>query len=324
MEAEIRGPEEDDTSALHPDVTVRQLRYFVVLGEELNYRRAAERLFITQPALSTAIKALEHQFGVPLFTRNTREVALTECGSAWLPQVRTALRGVDSAVENLVTLARSNRRIKLGYLIGTGADVLFRLVRHFEATYPEIRVESKEFDFNDPTAGLADGSTEVAIIRPPVDLPEHRMLILDAENWVACLPRDHPLAQRSEVRITELLDDPIVVAPGSAGRWRDYWMAMDARDGRPPIIAAIATTYEEETTTIARGLGISFTSEASARLYNRPGIAYVPIVDRRRNYTALAWHPARLSEDASLLIRQVHDEWSFDEGQSMEQPATYF
>ncbi|CAN5547619.1 LysR family transcriptional regulator [soil metagenome] len=309
---------------MHPDVTLRQLRYFVVLGEELNYRRAAERLFITQPALSTAIKALEHQFGVPLFTRNTREVALTELGTAWLPQVRAALRGVDSAVENLVSLSQSNRCIKLGYLIGTGADILFRLVRHFEAAYPEIRVESKEFDFNDPTAGLAGGSTEVAIIRPPVDLPEHRMLILDAENWVACLPRDHPLAQRSEVRITELLDDPIVVAPGSAGRWRDYWMAMDARDGIPPTIAAVAATYEEETTTIARGLGISFTSEASARLYNRPGIAYVPIVDRRRNYTALAWHPARLSEDASLLIRQVHDEWSFDEGQAVEQPATYY
>jgi len=65
------------------DVTLRQLRYFAVLGEELNYRRAAERLFITQPALSTAIKQLEHQLGVMLFTRTTREVALTELGQAW-------------------------------------------------------------------------------------------------------------------------------------------------------------------------------------------------------------------------------------------------
>ena len=64
-----------------------------MLGEELNYRRAAERLFITQPALSTAIKQLEHQLGVMLFTRNTREVALTELGAAWLPKVRDALRG---------------------------------------------------------------------------------------------------------------------------------------------------------------------------------------------------------------------------------------
>jgi DNA-binding transcriptional LysR family regulator len=149
------------------------------------------------------------------------------------------------------------------------------------------------------------------------------MLILDAEDWVACLPRDHRLAGRSELTIAELLDDPIVVAPTSAGRWRDYWMAMDARDGRPPTIAAVAATYEEETTTIARGLGISFTSAASARLYDRQGIVYVPIVDRPRNYTALAWHPANLSREAAELIRHVREQWSFGKGHFRELAATY-
>lgn len=294
-----------------------------MLAEELNFRRAAEKLFITQPALSTAIKSLEHQTGATLLNRNTREVTLTEVGAAFLPIARDALRAIDSAVDDLVSLARRNRRIRLGYLIGTGADVLFRLVRHFEAAYPEITVEPREFDFSDPSAGLADGTTEVALVRPPLDLPEHRMLILDSENWVTCLPRDHRLAQRSEVSITELLDDPIVVAPGTAGRWRDYWMATDVRNGIPPKIAAVAATYEEETTTIARGLGISFTSESIARLYHRQGIAYVPIVDRRPSFTALAWHPAHLSEDAAALIRQVRDEWSFDGDQATERPATY-
>jgi DNA-binding transcriptional LysR family regulator len=306
------------------DVTLRQLRYFAVLGDELNYRRAAERLFITQPALSTAIKQLEHQLGVMLFTRNTREVALTELGAEWLPKVREALHGIDSAVDDLIALSAHYRRIRLGYLIGTGADLLFRLIRHFEVGHPEIKLEPREFDFSDPTAGLADGTTEVAIIRPPVDLPEHRMFILDAESWVACLPRDHRLARRSELSIAELLEEPIVVAPSTAGCWRDYWMAMDARDGKPPTIAAVAATYEEETTTIARGLGISFTSEASARLYERQGIVYVPITDRPRNYTALAWHPAGLSHEAAELVRHVREEWSFGEGQPVERPATYY
>jgi DNA-binding transcriptional LysR family regulator len=295
-----------------------------VLGEELNYRRAAERLFITQPALSTAIKQLEHQLGVLLLRRNTREVALTEIGAAWLPKVHDALRGIDSAVDDLIAISAHYRRIRLGYLIGTGADLLFRLVRHFEVAHPEITVEPREFNFSDPTAGLADGSTEVAIIRPPVDLPEHRMFLLDAEDWMACLPRDHRLAARSELQIAELLDEPIVVAPGTAGRWRDYWMAMDARDGKPPTIAAVAATYEEETTTIARGLGISFTSEASARLYDRQGIAYVPITDRPRSYTALAWHPAGLSREAAELVAHVREEWSFGEGKPVERPATYY
>ncbi|WP_236950036.1 LysR family transcriptional regulator [Mycobacterium sp. MS1601] len=290
---------------------------------ELNYRRAAEKLYITQPALSTAIKQLEHQFGVQLFTRNTREVALTDLGAAWLPQVQQALGGVDAVMENLVTLSGTRQgRLRFGYLIGTGADLLFRIVRHFESAYPDVAVEPIEFDFSDPTAGLADGSADVALIRPPVDLPEHRMLILDSESWVACLPRDHRLADRDELVIAELLDDPIVCAPLTAGSWRDYWMAMDARGNRPPTIAAVAATYEAETTSIARGLGISFTTSSVARFYDRPGIVYVPITDRPPCHTALAWHPAQLSPQSDALIRYVQDQWNFGDGEDVPVPAT--
>ena len=293
-------------------MTLRQLHYFAVLGEELNYRRAAEKLFITQPALSTAIKQLEHHFGVVLFRRSTREVALTDLGAAWLPQVQQAIAGVNAVVDNLVMLSGTRLGVlRVGYLIGTGADLLFRLVRHFEAAYPDVTVEPKEFDFSDPTAGLSDGTTEVAVIRPPVDLPEHRMLILDSESWVACLPRDHRFAQRSEVVIAELLDDPIVCAPLTAGTWRDYWLAMDARGTRPPTIAAVAATYEAETTAIARGLGISFTTSSVARFYDRPGIAYVPISDRPPSHTALAWNPGNLTPQADALVRLVQQQWSF-------------
>ena len=285
-----------------------------MLAEELNYRRAAERLFITQPALSTAIKQLEHQFGVVLFIRSTRDVALTDLGAAWLPQVLQALGGVDAVVGNLVTMSGTRQgRLRVGYLIGTGADLLFRLVRHFESAFPEVTVEPIEFDFADPTAGLAEGSTDVAIIRPPVDLPEHRMLMLDAESWVVCLPRDHRLADRAEVSILELLDDPIVCAPLAAGTWRDYWLAMDVRGNRPPTIAAVAATYEAETTSIARGLGISFTSSSVARFYDRPGIVYVPITDRPQSYTALAWKPNALTPQADALVRHVREHWNFGE-----------
>jgi DNA-binding transcriptional LysR family regulator len=251
---------------------------------------------------------------VQLFARNTREVMLTDIGAAWLPTVRRTLGGVDQAVSALVELASANRgRIRLGYLIGTGADMLFRLVRRFEEAYPDIEIEPTEFDFSDPTAGLASGATEVALIRPPVDLTEHRMLVLDSEDWVACLPRDHRLAERAEVSITELLDDPIISAPVSAGTWRDHWLAIDARDGREPVVAAVASTYEAETTLVARGLGISFTTQATARLYDREGVVYVPITDRPPSCTNLAWLPRTLTTAGELLVRHVRTEWGLDD-----------
>jgi DNA-binding transcriptional LysR family regulator len=286
------------------DVTLRQLRYFVVLSEELNYRRAAERLFLTQPALSTAIKHLEHQFDVELFIRNTRGVLLSDVGRQWLPRVHDVLASVDMAVEHLVSLAGSSGgRLRVGYLIGTGADLLFRLIRQFESAHPEMSIEATEFDFSDPTAGLSDSTSDVALIRPPVQLPGHSMVTLDAESWVTCLPLDHRLAGRESVDIGELLDDPIICAPESAGIWRDYWLATENRGGRAPVIGGVAATYESEMTMVSRGLGISFTTESSARLYDRPGITYVPITGRPPSYVALAWDPQKLNRAGEALVR---------------------
>src|SRR6266568_1455567 len=108
-----------------PDVNLRALRYFEALGTELNYRRAAEKLFITQPALSAAIQNLERVVGDRLFDRDTRSVSLTVTGREWLPHVRKALAEMDSALEAVAMLV-DYAHIRLGYLIGTGADLLFR------------------------------------------------------------------------------------------------------------------------------------------------------------------------------------------------------
>ncbi|MEN8584029.1 LysR family transcriptional regulator [Burkholderia sp. RS01] len=287
-----------------PDVSLRLLRYFEVLGSELNYRRAAEKLFITQPALSGAIQQLERAIGDRLFDRDTRSVALTKLGRDWLPYVRKALAEVDLAREAVAMLV-DHAHVRIGYLIGTGADLLFQLLDGADRAFPDITIETVEYDFSDPSAGLASGATDIALLRPPVDVPGLEMAVVAEESWVACLPRSHRLANRSELRIEELLDEPIIVAPQSAGRWRDYWLAADARQGKPPIVAAEAATYEAETTMVARGVGLSFTTSSMVRLYDRPGIKFVPIIDRPTSFTAVAWRPERLSTAMRPLVQHM-------------------
>ncbi|GAA1240029.1 LysR family transcriptional regulator [Janibacter melonis] len=289
---------------MNRDVSLRLFKYYEALATDLNYRKASERLFISQPALSAAIRQLEGHVGERLFDRDTHSVALTAVGREWLPYVRSALREVDSALDAVETLVGS-AQIRVGYLTGMGADLLFELLDGVEDELADITVESTEFDFTDPTAGLASGSTDIALLRPPVDVTDLEMVVVAEESWVACLPRTHRLAGREELRIDELLDEPIVVAPVSAGRWRDYWMAADARKGRPATIAAEAATYEAETTLIARGVGISFTTSSLMRLYDRPGIQFVPIVDRPISYTALAWRSGRLSASGRQLVQHM-------------------
>jgi DNA-binding transcriptional LysR family regulator len=300
-----------------PDVSIRLLRYFVELGDRLNYRRAAEQLFISQPALSSAIKQLEQQLGARLFERDTHRVVLTEFGEACLPRARTAVETVDHALRDMRREARKTGRLRIGYLIGTGADQLFRILHEFQAEFPGIRVEATEFDFSDPTAGLAADSVDVALLRPPVALPEHRMVVVATESWVACLPLNHPFAKREALDIADLLEEPIIAAPETAGTWRDYWIAADARGGRPAPVSGIAPTYEAELTLVAMGAGISFTTSSLARLYSRPGVRFVPILNRPPSLTALAWNPRHMTPELQLLTDSIRASGRFEDEQPL-------
>jgi DNA-binding transcriptional LysR family regulator len=289
---------------LKNDVTLRLLRYFETLAAELNYRRAAELLYISQPALSSAISQLERLIDDRLFDRDTRSVALTALGREWLPHVRAALREVDAALDAVEKLV-DHAPVRIGYLIGTGADLLFQLLESNEEHELGIQVETVEYDFSDPTAGLADNAVDIALLRPPVELKNVEMALVSEESWVACLPRTHRFAARESIDISELLDDPIVVAPESAGRWRDYWLAADLRKDRPAVVAAVADTYESEVTHVARGTGISFTVSSSMRLYERPGVRFVPLTGRPTTHTALAWRPDRLSPSGRQVVQHM-------------------
>jgi len=290
------------------DVSLRQLRYFAVLGRELSYRRAAEILFVSQPAISLAIKQLEAEIGVKLLIRDTQSVALSDAGRVWLPKVIDTLNRVDQLSREMSEWARGVEGVlRIGYLVGIGTALLTTILPAFEEAYPHVEVETIEYDFSNPTAGLSTGVVDVAIVRPPIDLPEHEILIVEKESWVACLPRNHRFAGREALSILELLDEPIIAAPESAGIWRDHWIAKDVRAGKPANIAGIASTYELEFTAIARGLGISFTTSGAQANYPRPGIVFVPITDRDPTYLALAWKRGEASSQAMRFLASARE-----------------
>jgi DNA-binding transcriptional LysR family regulator len=282
------------------EVTQRQLRAFSVVAHELNFSRAAALLHISQPALSLCIQQLEKALGVRLLERNTRAVALTDAGIAFLDKLTPALTALDEAVTTARGWATGAIGVlRIGYLIGAGLEELPRLLRDFSTRYPNVRVETVEYDFSDPSAGLRTGDVDIALIRPPIDL-DIETLVLSHEGWVACVAADHPFATRSEVPLAEVLAEPIVAAPSSAGSWRDYWIAADYRLTAPATIVAEAATFESEFNTVAQGKGISITVETAARYYRRPGVTFVPISDAPPCSVALAWlqdeHPPAMAQ----------------------------
>jgi DNA-binding transcriptional LysR family regulator len=283
------------------DAHLRELRYFVAVAEELHFTAAAARLFISQPALSKQIRALEQRLGFPLFDRQPSGVILTAQGRTLLPVVRDLLADWDRVYAEARNVGRT-RQLVLGMQTAVGRDLQRQALERFRERAPDWTVSLRLVGWNDPTAGLADGTSDLAFVWLPVpgDGIETRLLASE-RRWVA-LPTNHRLASLDEIPFAELLDEPFVALPANAGPLRDYWLATDARGGRRPRIALEAAAPDEVFEAVAAGIGVALIAEGNARIYKRPGVVYRLVPDLGPAELAVAWRSADDREIIRLFV----------------------
>ncbi|SEN54483.1 DNA-binding transcriptional regulator, LysR family [Actinacidiphila rubida] len=274
------------------DVHGRDLRYFTVVAEELHFTRAAERLYVSQPALSKQIRALERQLGTPLFVRDRHGVALTAAGTALLPHARRVLEAWDAArgaVEEAKAAQRST--LVVGMSTSPGRGGLLPAVRsRFTAACPEAVLRLRQVGWEDPSAGLADGTSDVAFVWLPLPGEDrYAHLVVAEEPRLVALPERHPLAGRDAVDFAELAAEPFLALPAAAGPLRDYWLALDARGGRPPRIGAEVASTEETYEALTAGLGVVLLAAGNAPLVSLGGVVTRPVRGISPSRFALAW-----------------------------------
>lgn len=274
------------------DVHGRDLRYFVAVAEELHFTRAAERLFVSQPALSKQVRMLERQLGAPLFERHPQGVKLTPVGAALLPYARQVLAAWDAAWVS-VEQARSEQRATLviGMSTSPGRGGLLPAIRsRFAAAHPEARVNLHQVGWDDATAGLADGTTDVAFVWLPVPAPErYAWIVVAQEPRLVAMSSAHRLADRDELDFAELLDEPFLALPARAGPLRDHWLAIEARDGSPPRIGAEIASTGEAYEALVDGQGICLLAAGNAPLVALDGVITRPVRGLSPSQLALAW-----------------------------------
>jgi len=275
---------------LPPNVTLAQLSYFVTVAEELNFTRAAERLHVSQSPLSQAIRALETNLGVTLLNRTSRHVELTEAGEELLPAARAAL----GAVEHAVRVARGAASgeppvVRVGFLAYGACEVIDQSLAAFAAPVSKLKLETRQTDFSDPTAGLADSAVDAAFLRLPVSSQELEVEPLTSEPRVVVLPGWHPLAGRDSIAVGDLLDEHWLQMPGRDQLWRDFWLATAHRHGVTPLLGPEVRTIEEQLTATITGAYVSLTPASVAVSYPRHGLSYVPVDDVERSEVAIAW-----------------------------------
>ncbi|HEY6747877.1 MAG TPA: LysR family transcriptional regulator [Mycobacteriales bacterium] len=278
------------------DVDTRLLRYFAAVAMEGNLTRAAERLFVSQPALTKQIRRLESQLGVRLFTRSRAGMTLTAAGQALADRVPALLAGWDQALREARNAAsRAGHVLRVGYLAGAANEATQQIITAFARRRPGWRLEMRAASWTDPTAGLAGGDADVALLRLPFPGQDSlRVETLFTEPRCVALPAAHPLAARDRIRFRDLWDEPFVAAPAETGEWRDWWLAADEREGHPVRIGAVTDTGQPDDwlTAIANGDGIALAPESAARYYARPGVAYRPVTEVSPSQVGVAWPPA--------------------------------
>jgi DNA-binding transcriptional LysR family regulator len=293
------------------DVHGRDLRYFVAVAEELHFTRAAQRLYLSQPALSKQIRMLEQQLGAPLFERDRRAVTLTAVGAALLPHARRVLAEWDQAWQ---AAERAKGVQQATLLVGMSTSparggMLAAIRSRFTAAHPGAIVTLREVGWEDPTAGLASEQADLAFVWLPLPGPErYRWTVVAEEPRLVAMPAGGPLARRLErqlpgpgaaVDFADLLGEPFLALPPAAGPLREYWLATDARAGRPALIGAEVSSAGETYEALMDGRGIVLLAAGNAPLVALDGVITRPVAGLSPGQLALAWRAA----DTRPLVR---------------------
>lgn len=278
------------------DVDTRLLRYFSAVAMEGNLSRAAEGLFVSQPALTKQIRRLESQLGVRLFTRSRAGMTLTAAGQALADRVPAVLTGWDQGLREARSAAsQADRVLRVGFLAGAANEATQQIIAAFTRRRPGWRVEMRAASWTDPTAGLASGDADVALLRLPFPgQASFRVEVLITEPRYVALPASHRLAARDHIPFRDLWDEPFVAAPAETGAWRDWWLAVDECEGHPVRIGAVTDSGQPDDwlAAIANGGGIALAPESAARYYARPGVIYRPVTKLSPSQVGVAWPPA--------------------------------
>lgn len=238
---------------------MRQLRYFVTVAEELSFRRAAERLHISQPPLSQHIKALEDEMGVQLFHRTRREVKLTESGQAFLRETRILLDQMRTAVDAAVRAGKAD----VGTLrIGLATSALFHLVSQvkllIEARFPDVTLSWIDMASADQVKAVSLGLLDLGIVHARSDRAEVQRQLIYREPLVAVLPSRHRLAQLPGFKLSMLADEPMVALRRDCGpAIYDSIVACCHEAGFTPEIKHVARSPLTIFQMVRLGLGVS-------------------------------------------------------------------
>lgn len=249
---------------------LRSARYFIAVAEELHFGRAADRLRMSQPPLSQAIKQLEREVGIRLLDRTNRSVALTAAGAAFLEACRSLLLHADAVAEVPRLAARGVRtRVTVGTVASALSWPLPQALAGLREAAPELTVRIQELDTDEVVGRLADGSIDVALARLATSRPGVRTEVLLRDQFCVLLPGSHPMAApdttAEPIELGVLADEPWVwLAREVSVDYHDEMAAACRAAGFSPRVHHWARSIATQIAIVQCGAGVTIIPHASA------------------------------------------------------------
>ncbi|AET92655.1 transcriptional regulator, MarR family with acetyltransferase activity [Burkholderia sp. YI23] len=254
------------------DLNLRDIRALIAVAEAGSFTRAAERLHLSQPALTVQIRRLEEVLGARLFDRNSRNVALTPTGRELLPLLRKSLRDMENVLRDARALGEGESgTIRIACLPTFAASVLPELIIDMKREAPRVVFRIRDAVASTVNALVRNEEADIGLTGGEVHDPMLEVLHAGVDRLVAVYPEAHPLAKKRRIGPDDLAGLPLVLtAPGTSVR-----AVVDAALGMSggPLDIACEPTYMMTAVAMVRaGLGVTILPETAREVRAEPGL----------------------------------------------------
>jgi DNA-binding transcriptional LysR family regulator len=250
-----------------------ELHAFVVLASELHFRKASERLFLSQPALSKKIQRLEEKLKGAIFVRSHRRVALTDAGKSFLPKAAKLLQDAEDALRETQAVVEGRiGTLRIGFGIASLPEILPRTILRFRRLYPDVELQMREMSSPSQVSSLIESRLDVGILRMPVANRKLMCVPLFSERLVLAAPAHIPY--RPKEGINGFRNSGFIfVSPSVSKTFHDRVLALCQRVGFTPRVVQEANEILTILHFVRAGLGVSLVPRSAMRL-KVPGVRF--------------------------------------------------
>ena len=243
---------------------LRQIKYFIEVAKREHVTEAANKLHVAQSAVSRQIFNLEEELGVDLFIREGRTVRLTRIGKVFLEHMERAINVIDDAkqvVEEYVDPEKGT--IHIGFSASLASYILPTAIYYFRRQYPDVKFELNQDSYKELIEAVIKGDINIAILGPiPTEKDKIKSSVLFTEDIVALLPANHPMADRSSIKLNELRNESFVLFP-EGFILRDVIMEGCIQRGFRPRVSFEGKDLDAIKGLVSAGLGVTLIPEVT-------------------------------------------------------------